>query len=295
MASTVLVTGGNGFYGSHLCRRLRAAGKRVVITTRDTSAAGGDDVQVGDFSNLEDARRILAAVKPDIVYHLAGSATARPDPKLVLQTHHSQVTSALNLITEALESDIGRIVLVGSLMEMTGRIEDEVPSSPYSAAKTSLMHYGRMFHRHFGAPVVVARPFMTFGPGQAESHVLPYVIRSLAAGIAPKLSSGSWQTDWIFVDDVVDGLVVLGEHEGIEGYAVDLGRGELNTVRDMVDRIVKIMQPKVEPEYGALEDRPDEPVRVADAAASFDLTGWESHTGLDDGLSQTIEWYVAER
>ena len=143
MSRTALVTGGSGFYGSHLCRRLRGDNWRVHATSRSEveDVDGGVAFHQADFANLDDVSIVLDSVRPDVVFHLAGSASAAPDIDLVLPIHHSHVTSALNLLTIAAGSSIGRIVLVGSLQEPVGDASSAVPSSPYSAAKLAVTHY----------------------------------------------------------------------------------------------------------------------------------------------------------
>lgn len=293
MASTALVTGGTGFYGSHLCERLLTEGWTVHATSRLAAedSCGRVTFHVADLQDPDAAKRTLDSVAPDVIYHFAGSASAAPKLELVLPTHHSQVTSALNLLTLATGRFVRRLVLIGSLMEPFGNIESAVPSSPYSASKIAVVNYGRMFHRIFEAPVVIVRPFMTFGPRQAASHVLPYVIRSLAAGEAPRLSSGLWKTDWIYIDDVVEGLIRAGSYEGIEGETIELGRGELRSVKDMVMQICGLMKTDRAPLFGEIEDRPDEPIRAANLTAARKLIGWTPQVGIEEGLRRTIEWY----
>lgn len=293
MAPTALVTGGTGFYGANLCERLLAEGWQVHATTRRVIPRSESlpKFHVADLQDMDAAERLLDSVEPDVVFHLSGSASAAVDVDLVLTTHHSQVTSAVNLLTIATRRSLQRLVLIGSLMEPVGDIEEAIPSSPYSASKLAVTSYGRMFHRMFDCPAVIVRPYMTFGPRQAAGHVLPYVIRTLATGDAPQLSSGNWRTDWIYIDDVIDGLVLAGTHPGIDGEIIELGRGELRSVREMVTRIYEIMGTGRPPEFGVRDDRPHEPVRRADPAMTRKLIAWEPSTEIDDGLRRTIEWY----
>jgi nucleoside-diphosphate-sugar epimerase len=88
-----------------------------------------------------------------------------------------------------------------------------------------------MFYKLYGLPVVMVRPFMTYGPGQDEHKLIPYVILSLLKGEAPRLSSGEQQFDWIYVDDVTDGFVAAAQADNTESHTVDLGSGRLVSVR----------------------------------------------------------------
>ncbi|HLO01338.1 MAG TPA: NAD-dependent epimerase/dehydratase family protein, partial [Pyrinomonadaceae bacterium] len=160
-----------------------------------------------------------------------------------------------------------------------------------AAAKWTSGAYARMFHRLYGLPVVMVRPFMTYGPGQNEEKVIPHVIRSLLARQAPKLSSGRQQFDWIYIDDVVDGFLAAAVAANVEGHTIDLGSGILVPLRAVVDQIAELLDAQVEPLFNALPERPCEPLRVADVHDADAKLGWRPRTPLRSGLAQTIGWY----
>jgi nucleoside-diphosphate-sugar epimerase len=103
--------------------------------------------------------------------------------------------------------------------------------------------------------------------------------------------SGTREVDWIYVDDVIDAYLCLAMKEGIEGETIDVGSGELTSVRSVVEHLVKIVGPTAEPNFGGLVDRPLERVRVANFKHAYLLSGWEPKTGLIEGLKQTVDWY----
>lgn len=292
-----LITGGAGFYGSHLCRRLAQMEWSVHATSRSKRKDASGKVVFHQVDPVDHGQlmKLVEKVRPDVVYHLAGAASAAPRIELVLPTFHSQVTSALNLLTIGHDLEVGRIVLIGSLMEPIGHTLEVIPSSPYSAAKLAVVHNARMFHELFQTPVTIVKPFLTFGPNQHESHVLPYTITTVLGGGVPRLSSGSWQGDWIYVDDVIEGLALAGTRPEAVGQVIELGRGELHSVREMVERALRAMGSDVSPHFGALPDRPDEPVRKADLSAAKRLLGWEPSVDLDEAMLQTVAWYGGHR
>lgn len=293
MSRTALITGGTGFLGSHLAERLVSDGWSIYITTRQPLASlrSGIKAIVCDLADMEQAVNAVASVKPDVVFHLAGSVSAQPDVALAHEVFRSHVVSAHNLLDIASRGTMGRLVLCGSMMEMT----NETPSSPYAAAKGVVRVYGEMFHSLWECPVVVVRPYMTFGPRQAIEKVLPYVICSLRKGESPKLGSGHWSADWIYIDDVIDGFVKAGVKPGIAGAVLDLGRGELHSLRDMIGNIASQMRTDVPVMFGARADRPDEPVRVANVSQTLSTLGWSPKISLEEGLVKTIASYVDER
>src|SRR5262249_23699324 len=150
----------------------------------------------------------------------------------------------------------------------------------------------RMFSALYQIPVVIAKIFMVYGPGQSDhTKLIPYVITSFLRGNPPSLSSGVRLVDWIFVDDVVDGLIGCAQTRGIDGRTVELGSGQLHSIRDVVQELMDLLPCTVHPKFGALPDRPLERVRKADIAESYKLMGWQPATSLTVGLTRTVDWY----
>jgi UDP-glucose 4-epimerase len=289
----MLVTGASGFLGSHLCSRLCTSGLEVHAISRTKRPSDESYLHwwQGDFEDIATVQRLLHVIKPDVIFHLSGQVTAAPDLQLVLPTLHSLLVSTVNVLTVATDIGCRRIVLAGSLTEPEPGHTDAAPGSPYAAAKWASSTYGRMFHALYRTPVVITRPFMTYGPRQDRRKFIPYIMLSLLQGEAPKLSSGQWQTDWIYVDDVVDGLLAAAQVPDVEGCAIDLGSGTLVSMRAVVQHIVDLVGSRAEPLFGALPDRPLEPVRIADTASAYALMGWKPTTSLEEGLQRTLDWY----
>ena len=239
---------------------------------------------------FEAARSLVRAIRPDTTFHLASLATGSRSLEMVLPVFQHNFVTALNLLMATAENSAGRIVLAGSFEE-----PDEInsaPCSPYAAAKWSASGYARMFHALYQIPVVIAKIFMVYGPGQLDhTKLIPYVTLSLLRGEAPKLTSGARLIDWIYVDDVVDGLIECAKILGINGRTVELGSGEMHSIRDIVQQLSDLMACPVEPQFGALADRPLERIKKADIADSYRLIGWQPSTSLRAGLTRTIEWY----
>jgi len=289
----ILVTGASGFLGTHLCRRLCESGARVHAVSRAQRYSKGESLQwwQGDLGDINTARKLLAAIKPGLVFHLSSHGKGAPSLDLVLPTLHSDLISTVNLLTAAAELGLGRMVLTGSLEEPEPDNREVSPSSPYAAAKWAGTAYARMFHQLYRLPVVIVRPFMTYGPGQPQEKLIPYVILSLLRGQAPKLTSGQRRIDWIYVDDVIDGFLAAAQVPGVEGCTMDLGSGTLVPIREVVTCLVDLVHGEVEPLYGALPERPVDHVRVAKTADTYVRLGWKPTTSLGKGLRETVGWY----
>jgi UDP-glucose 4-epimerase len=246
-----------------------------------------------DLAVPGETERVVQAASPEVIFHLAGLVTGKRDLELVMPAFHANLESTVRLLMAATAASPARggrcrrIVLAGSMEEPVASSVDPA-GSPYAAAKGAATLYARFFHSLYGTPVVSARIFMVYGPGQKDRHkVVPYSILSALRKEAPRLSSGARPVDWIFIDDVVAGLLALGEAPEIEGETFDLGSGELVTVRQVVEKICHALDAPV-PEIGVLADRPLEPVRRANTAKSISRLGWRPRVSLEEGLHRTI-------
>ncbi len=293
---SVLVTGASGFIGSHLCRRLAHAGATVHATSRH--AQDEEEGLLWHCADLADAAAVRALVEttePEVLFHLASHVAGSRSLELVAPTFHANLASTVYLLEAATETGCRRFVQAGSLEEGEDGAPPAVPASPYAAAKAAASSYARMFHALYETPIVVARLFMVYGPAQRDlKKLIPYVILSLLRGEPVKLSSGTRRVDWVYVDDVVEGLLRLALAEGVEGRQVDLGTGELVTVRGVVEKLFEQLAPGERPVFGDLADRSMEQVRAARVGETAELLGWRPPTSLDDGLAATVDYYRAE-
>ena len=291
----LLVTGATGFIGWHLCRELVGLGAEVHALARGATTVNvpaGCKVWAVDMADVEALRQAMGVVRPDTVFHLASVVDARQDRGLVLPLLHSNLVAAIHLALVCEELGCGHIVAVGSSEEPVNHEVETAPMSPYAAAKASATVYFRMFHRVFGLPVVILRPFLTYGPRQASrTKLIPYTISMLLRGESPKLGSGRRVCDFIFVADVVRGLLKAGLTDNVFGRTLDLGTGVGTSVREVIELLVGLSGSRARPNFGALPDRLGEHAQVADNAATRRLLGWEPRWSLRKGLAATIEWY----
>jgi UDP-glucose 4-epimerase len=288
----VLVTGASGFIGSHLCKCLSERSAQVFGISRSAHPTTADiHWWQGDLVDMSSIRSIIRQIKPDIVYHLASNVTGSRSIDCVLPTLHSNFVSTVNLLTAITEIGCDRIVLAGSLEEPEIDRGLIVPSSPYAAAKWASNAYSQMFYELYQTPVVTAKIFMAYGPAQSSRFLIPYLISSLMTGIPPQLSSGKRPIDWIYINDLVSGLLAMADAPNIEGNTIDLGTGNLITIRELVERLVGVIDRQIHPLFGAIPDRPNEQIRVANIANSYAKIGWQATTSLEEGLKSTLAWY----
>lgn len=288
----ILITGASGFLGSHLCARLRVLDREVHAVSRKLRTKEGIHWWQADLSGFPAVKTLMERIRPDIVFHLAGDAVGSREREWVLPLFRGHVMSTVNLLTVAADTGCRRLVLAGSLEEPDASDPCVMPNSPYAAAKWTATAYARMFHALYALPVVMLRVFMVYGPGQPRlQKLIPYVILSLLRGEKPRLSSGTRQIDWVYIDDVVDALLAAAQVDRIEGESIDVGSGQLISIRQLVEKLCELIDPQCCPPFGRLSERPMEQVRAADAGRSRRLLGWQSSIPLEEGLRRTVAWY----
>ena len=286
---TVLVTGAYGFIGQHTCAKLIDAGAEVHAVTRltRTPIKGLRQTHVVDLGHESDVARLIETVQPDIVFHLASHVNGSRSIEEVGPTFENNLATTVHLLRHVTGTKCQRIVLAGSLEESSA----DVPSSPYAASKTAATMYARLFHALYRTPITIARLFMVYGPGQQDARKLvPYVSLSLLSGRRPSLSGGVRPVDWVYIDDVVEALLRCAIEPTLSGKTIDVGTGELTTVRRVAERIKELVGGMNGPVFGAVEDRAAEQVRAADPTAAARLLG-RPLVELDAGLRLTVDWF----
>jgi nucleoside-diphosphate-sugar epimerase len=287
-----LVTGARGFIGTCLCRRLVENGAVVqaISSSATPPTRGGITWARVDLADAAAVQRIVASSAPDVVFHLAGHVTGSHNIDAVQPTLIGNLVSTVHLLSAAAKAGAPRVVVAGSMREPEHSGADTRFGSPYAVSKWAANGYARLFNELYELPVIVARLMMVYGPGQWDStKLVPHVVTSLLEGRSPALTSGAAQADWVFVDDVADGL--LGAATVADGQEVEIGSGQLTTVRTVVEQIASLVRPTVPLQFGTLPDRPFERARAARIDDARKLFGWVAKTGLDDGLRQTVDWY----
>jgi nucleoside-diphosphate-sugar epimerase len=247
---------------------------------------------VADVSDLATVETLMREERPDIVFHLGGHVSGAQTLAQVQPTLVRNLTGAVNLMTAATEFGVRRIILPGSMQEPQRGEVQSAPCSPYAASQIASTSYARMFYELYRTPVVIARMMMVYGPGQWDSSkLLPYAITSLLRGSSPAVASESRMIDWVYVDDVVDGLISVATTPGLEGKTLDFGMGRLVSNREIVERVASIIGSGVPISFGRFPGRRLERPRAAQTKLTQDLTGWRATTDLDTGLRRTVEWF----
>ena len=309
---TAVVTGAGGFIGSHLVERLLAEGAHVRAMLRYTSrgqrgaldflpenALDSVEITLGDVRDFDAVREIMRGA--DAILHLAaliGIPYSYAHPQEVIDTN---IIGTSNVLLAAKElGSLERIVLT-STSEVYGSalrvpMDEGHPlqaQSPYSATKIAADALGESFHRSFGLPVVIVRPFNAYGPRQSARAVIPTIISQAVAGVPLRLGALDTARDFTYVADTARGFVAVASADEALGEVVNLGSGSEVSIRDVVRMVGEVVGRELEVEGDEQRMRPakSEVSRLlSDSSKAERLAGWRPAVSLAEGLRRTTEW-----
>ena len=307
----VLVTGAGGFIGSHLAEKLSACGYSVkaFVHYNSRNSWGWLDSSVckerievisGDIRDADIVRHAMRDV--EIVFHLAaliGIPYSYHSPEAYINTN---IKGTLNILQSALDFGVKKVVLT-STSETYGtaqfvpitELHPINPQSPYAASKSAADLLGISFHKSFNLPVVIVRPFNTFGPRQSARAVIPTIITQILAGCKKiKLGSLDPTRDLTYVEDTVKGFIKAGESKNGIGEVINLGNKSEISIRDLAYLIARVMGVSVTIQEDAKRKRPikSEVDRLmADNSKAKKLLKWAPEYSLEKGLKKTVAWF----
>jgi NAD dependent epimerase/dehydratase len=314
----ILVTGADGFIGSHLTEELIKRGHdvRAFVLYNSFNSWGWLDHSEADIKmnmdifagDVRDPHGVRQAMKGcDIIFHLAaliGIPYSYHSPDTYVDTN---IKGTLNIVQAARELGIAK-VLQTSTSEVYGTarfvpITEEHPlegQSPYSATKIGADQIAMSFYHAFNTPVSIVRPFNTYGPRQSARAVIPTVITQIAAG-SRKIKLGALHPtrDFNYIKDTVNGFIAIAESDQTIGEVINIGSNYEISIGDTVNLIAELMNVEIALESDSQRIRPgnSEVERLwADNAKSKKLTNWEPAygqlEGFRRGLKETIDWFI---
>ena len=313
MKGKVLVTGSDGFIGSHLVEMLLETGYDVRafvyynsfnswgwLDTFSKNQLESVEVVTGD---VRDPNGVRAAVKGvDIVFHLAaliGIPFSYHSPDSYIDTN---IKGTLNVLQASRNENVAKVI-VTSTSEVYGTaqyvpIDEKHPlqgQSPYSASKIGADKIAESFHRSFGTPVVIARPFNTFGPRQSSRAVIPTIIAQIMSGCNKIMLGSTHPTrDLNYVTDICSGFLALAGCDDAIGKEVNIGSGREISIGELAQMIISLTRPDVQILCDEERVRPkaSEVERLlCNNRLIRNMVDWEPLISLEEGVRRTIEWF----
>ena len=313
MNKNILVTGADGFIGSHLTEHLVNEGYKVRafvyynsfnsngwLDSLTAESKGKIEIFSGDIRDPNGVRDAMKGI--DIVFHLA-ALIAIPfsyhSPDSYIDTN---VKGTLNILQAARDSKVKRI-LITSTSEVYGtaqfvpitELHPKQPQSPYSASKIGADAIADSFYRSFNLPITIVRPFNTYGPRQSARAVIPTIISQLLNGAEEiKLGDISPTRDLLFVKDTVSGFLKIAQCNELIGQEVNIATQSEITIGDLAKHLIKNINPKARIITDSVRLRPEksEVFRLFGSNEKLkSYTDWEQEYSLEKGLKETIAWF----
>lgn len=308
----VLVTGADGFIGSHLTEALLARGYRVRALAQynsfnnwgwleEIAPRDGLEVVCGDVRDPDFCRELCRGM--DTVYHLAALIAIPYSYQAPDSYVDTNIKGTLNILQGARDAAVRRTV-VTSTSEVYGTAREvpipethpRQPQSPYSATKIAADAMAKSFYNAFDLPVVIARPFNTYGPRQSARAFIPTVITQIAAGKRRIMLGDLRPTrDFNYVTDTARGFIALAETPGIEGREINIATGTEISMGETAATIAREMGVEIEIVTDPQRLRPakSEVERLCgDNRLISSLTDWRPEVSFDEGIRRTIEWFT---
>jgi len=309
---TTIVTGGAGFIGSELVRQLAEQGERVTVidnlvngTRENLSGLPGDRVTLIEH-DIRDFPAYASLLRDaSVIYHLA-CLGVRHSVHSPGENHDVNATGTLRLLEASRSASVPKFVYVSS-SEVYGTaqwvpMQEDHPTFPctvYGGSKLAGEAYARAFHRTYGYPTVVVRPFNTYGPrshheGDSGEVIPKFLLRCLAAKPMVIFGDGTQTRDFTYVSDSARGIILAGTAKAAVGRTINLGSGSELTVNDLARTVAEITG---RPDAAIVHDepRPGDVLRLyADMSQARSLLGYEPRIPLADGLRQLLSWYRAQ-
>lgn len=307
----VLVTGADGFIGSHLTEMLLGRGYHVRALAQYNSfnswgwleGIRSDRLEVvcGDVRDGDFCRELTAGC--GTVFHLA-ALIAIPYSYVAPDSYvDTNIRGTLNMCQAARAAGVDRIVVTSTSEVYGTAIEVPIsethprqPQSPYSATKIGADAIAESFYNAFSLPVVIARPFNTYGPRQSARAIIPTIISQIASGMRTiKVGDLTPTRDFNYVTDTCRGFIALAETPGIEGRNINIASGTEISMADTLRTIARVMNADVEYVVDPERLRPakSEVRRLCgDNRVITSLTSWHPEVSLEEGLRRTAEWFT---
>ncbi|MBY7142190.1 SDR family oxidoreductase [Virgibacillus sp. NKC19-3] len=310
--ATYLVTGGGGFIGSNIVRKLIAKGEKVKVL--DNFHTGKKEnihdlmhyinVVEGDFTNDQTLKEAVKDV--DIIFHQGAIPSV---PKSIIdpiKTNHANVDGTLKLLHAAVEANVKRFIYAASSSaygynETLPKHEHMpgMPMSPYAVSKYVGEHYCRVFHDLHGLETISLRYFNVFGPHQ-DPHseyaaVIPAFITSMLNDQHPFIyGDGTQSRDFTYIDNVVLANLLAAEAPKLQGEVINIGSGSRISLNNLVTRINTMLGKNISPKY-TIERQGDVKHSLADIQLAKEIIGYHPSVSFHDGLTSTVNWFIDQQ
>ncbi len=307
----VLVTGADGFMGSHLTEKLLALGARVSVMVRGSSVSGTYRYDLKNIPHLKkDLEKILAVnisssdvvemvtrAAPEIILHLAADAYVPYSFDHPFEVMMTNLHGTLHILEAAKRIKGLKRVVCTSPSEIYGTAQNMAiseehplnPTSPYAASKVAADRFAYSYYLTYGLPIAIIRPFNTYGPRHTYDVIPKFIDLALKDEPITIYGDGKQSRDFTFVDDMIRAFLVMGEHPKAVGRSVNFGTGHDVSINTLAEKVVKFSGSRSKIIHIKKRLAEVKKLRV-DASLAKKLFGWKAVVGVDEGIRKNIAW-----
>lgn len=304
-SKSALITGANGFIGSHLVKRLIKSCKKVSIIVRETSdlwriehELKGIHMFKGDIRDKDFVNKVITDSKSDYVFHVGayGVDFRQKDYQTAVNTN---IIGTINILEALITQDrCKRVINMGTSMQYGNKegIIDEgiklTPSNIYGSSKAAATIIAHQIAAENNIDIITLIPFGVFGENEGTHKFFPHVINSILNHKDIELSGCEQYRDYCYIENIVDGIIMSAKYDAIKNEVFNIGSGKVHQLRFYVDMIYKYMCTESKPKYGVVPYRKNDLwCPQPDITKIKTMIGWEQRISLDEGVKKTIEWF----
>lgn len=298
-----LVSGGSGFIGSHVSRALVEKGHEVRVLDRRLPKSTNVEWVDGDLRWIGDCDRAMRDI--DVVFHLAARISVDESIKYVLEYFSENLLCTLNLLDAALKNGVKRFIYTSTCEvygDTIGQMADETfpcnPTSPYAASKYAAERAALAFGRTYDLPVVVLRPFNTFGEDQkpfiAGAVIPTFIILALRNQDLVIHGDGSQTRDYTYVKDLAEAHAFVSTTPLERQAILNASSGVGHSIRDIAEQILRLTKSESRLRFVDDPRKGAQLVKSVGNSAKLRSLGWHRNWKFEEGLERTIDWYKSE-
>ncbi|HCC08182.1 MAG TPA: CDP-abequose synthase [Clostridiales bacterium] len=303
----VLITGGFGFVGSHLVKRLRTLGANISILSNNSNPwrlkdeINNVDLYNIDIINTSEVNNCVKSVKPEYVFNLAayGVDSAK---KEYIKAVNVNITGIINILNSIRDIGCKKIINIGSSAEYGDKKRNMhegmflTPLNIYGSTKAAATMISHQIARDNDINIVTIRPFGIFGEGEERHKFFCDVIVTLLENKDVELTKCEQYRDYCYIENIIDGLILAALNDTMKNEVVNIGTGVSYQLKYYIDLIFKYMETDKKPKYGAIPYRKNEMWNPEpDITKIKAMLGWAPRVGLEEGIRRTVEWFKENR
>lgn len=304
---TYLITGGAGFIGANLVRKILTTTSNPLIHIIEPSGTNlwrladiQDQITIHSLNliDFKEVENLVLALKPDVIFHLAAYG-GMPNEQDQLMVYHVNLYGTINLLNACKKFGFDCFINTGSSSEYGKKSKpmkeaDQLePISDYAVAKVAATNYCAKEAILNKLPIYTVRPFSVYGNYESPTRLIPSVINSFLQKQPLNLSNPSNVRDFIYIDDMIDGYLTLERKKPTNIFTFNIGSGVQSCIQDVVTTLQSLTQVTIPLMWQTTASRPWEPTHwQADIELAQNILSWTPHYSLETGLKKSLDWFT---